>query len=107
MRIKGCDLVDRGLRQAHFIAQCAQVTGRKTVVAILDEVEEFDQEIRAARPGAKKFTNLTVRVAVKLSSLGKSSGPLPRSYIQGAPVRASVGCSRLPHATSYPSSRDL
>jgi ABC-2 type transport system ATP-binding protein len=47
----------------------------------------------------EEFTNLTVRVAVKLSSLGESSGPLPRSYIQGPPVLASVGCSRLPHAT--------
>ena len=27
MRIKGRDLVDRGLRQAHFVTQCAQVAG--------------------------------------------------------------------------------
>ena len=62
-------------------------------------MEEFDQEIGPARAGAKEFTNLTVRVAVKLSSLGESSGPLPGSDIQGPPVLASVGCSRLPHAT--------
>jgi hypothetical protein len=61
------------------------------MVAILDEVEEFDQEIRPARPGAKKFPNLTVSVAVKLSSLGESPGPLPRSYVQGPLVLASVG----------------
>jgi hypothetical protein len=75
------------------------MAGREIMVAILDQMEEFDEQIRPARPGAKEFTNLTVRVAVKLSSLGKSSGPLPRSYIQGPPVLASVGCSRLPHAT--------
>jgi hypothetical protein len=51
------------------------------MVAVLDEMEEFDEEIGTARPGAEKFTDLTVRVAVKLSSLGESSGPLPRSYI--------------------------
>jgi hypothetical protein len=51
------------------------------MVAVLDDMEEFDQEIGPARPGAKKFTDLTVRVAVKLSSLGESSGPLPGSYV--------------------------
>ena len=77
------------------------------MVAVLDQMEEFDQEIGPARARAKEFTNLTVRVAVKLSSLGESSGSLPGSNIQGPPVLASVGCSRLPHATLLHLSRRM
>ena len=36
------------------------------MVAILDEVEKFDQEIGPARPRAKKFTNFAERVAVMI-----------------------------------------
>ena len=106
MRIKGRDLVDRQLWQAHLVAQCAQVAGRKVMVAILDEVEKFDQEIGATRPRAEMLTNQAERIAVKLSSLGESSGTLPRSYVQGPLVLASVRCRLLPHATSSPFSRD-
>jgi len=54
-------------------------------------MEVFDQEIGPSRARTKKFTDLTVRIAVKLSSLGESSGSLPGSDIQGPPVLASVG----------------
>ena len=69
------------------------------MVAILDQMEEFDEEIGPARPGAKEFTNLAKRVPVKLPPLGESSGALPRANIAGPPVRASVGCGLLLHAT--------
>jgi hypothetical protein len=67
------------------------MAGRKIVVAILNEMEEFDKEVGPARPRAKQFTNLAKRVPVELPPLGKSSGPLPRPNIKGSPVRASVG----------------
>ena len=69
------------------------------MVAILDQMEEFDEEIRTARPGAKEFANLAKRVPVKLPPLRESSGALPRANIEGPPVRASVGRSLLLHAT--------
>jgi hypothetical protein len=69
------------------------------VVAILDEMEEFDKKVGPARPRAKEFTNLAKRVPVKLPPLGESSGALTRANIEGPRVRASVGCSLLPHDT--------
>src|SRR6478672_9130036 len=75
------------------------MAGGEIVVAILDQMEEFDEEIGPARPGAKEFANLAKRVPVKLPPLGESSGALPRANIEGPPVRASVGCSLLLHAT--------
>src|SRR6478752_7773625 len=75
------------------------MAGGEIVVAILDQMEEFDEKIRPARPGAKEFANLAKRVPVKLPPLRESSGALPRANIEGPPVRASVGCSLLLHAT--------
>src|SRR6476620_5483288 len=75
------------------------MAGGEIVVAILDQMKEFDEEIRPARPRAKEFANLAKRVPVKLPPLGESSGALPRANIEGPPVRASVGCSLLLNAT--------
>src|SRR5262245_38775094 len=75
------------------------MAGGEIVVAILDQVEEFDEEIRPARSGAEEFANLAKRVLVKLPPPGESSGSLPRANIEGPPVRTSVGCSLLLHAT--------
>src|SRR5262245_38796978 len=75
------------------------MAGRKAVVAILDQMEEFDEEIRPARPRANEFANLAERVPVKLPPLGESSGALPRANIEGPPVRAPVGCGLPLHAT--------
>lgn len=69
------------------------------MVAILDQMEEFDEQIRPARPGAKEFPNLAKRAPFKLPPLGESSGALPRANIEGPPVRGSVGRSLLLHAT--------
>jgi hypothetical protein len=43
MRIERGDLVDRGLRQSHFIAEGAQMRRREIVVAILNEMQKLDQ----------------------------------------------------------------
>ena len=69
------------------------------MVAILDQMEDFDEEIWPARPGAKEFPNLAKRVPFKLPPFGESSGALPRANIEGPPVRCSVGRSLLLHAT--------
>src|SRR5262245_19078854 len=75
------------------------MAGRKAVVAILDQMEEFDEEIRPARPRANEFANLAERVPVKLPPLGESSRTLPRANIEGPPVRVPVGCGLPLHAT--------
>jgi hypothetical protein len=62
------------------------MTGGEIVVAILDEMEEFDEEIGSARPGTKEFTNLVKCVPVKLPTLRKGSGAFPRANIEGPPV---------------------
>jgi hypothetical protein len=62
MGIKGRDLVDCCLRQARLLAQSAQMAGRKTVIAILDKVEEFNEEVRLARPRTQELTHLAERV---------------------------------------------
>ena len=77
MGIKGCDLVDRCLRQAHLLTQRTQMAGRKMVVAVLDQMEKLDQQIGPARPGAEQFTHLAKRVTLNLPSLGKGPGALP------------------------------
>ena len=92
MRVKGRDLVDSRLRQPHFIAQSSQMARGEIVVAVLDEMQEFDQKIGPARPRTKQFTNLPKRVLGKLPSLGKTPSPPPRSGIAGPPILASAGC---------------
>ena len=68
------------------------------MVAILDQMEEFDEEIRPARLGAKEFANLAKRVPVKLPPLGKARArfrePTLRARRSGPPLVA-VFCSTL------------
>ena len=57
------------------------------MIAILDQVKIFDQEIGASRPVAEQFVYLLKRVGLELASLGKGPGPLARADMSCRPVR--------------------
>jgi hypothetical protein len=46
------------------------------MIAVLDEMQIFDQEIGAARLAAQQISDLLLRIGVDLPSLGEGAGPL-------------------------------
>src|ERR1022692_4809878 len=64
MGIESRDLVYSCLRQGHFLAKRPQVPCREIVIAILDQMQELDEEIRATRPGAEQFAHLPKRSVI-------------------------------------------
>jgi len=107
MGIEGGDLVGRGLRKPHLLAEGTQVSGRNIVVAILNEVQIFDQEVVAPRLGLEKLADLLKRLGFKLPTLGKSPCAFARSYMSCRPVGATVAWGLLLHSTLPSSLRPL
>ena len=63
MRVEGRDLVDFGEREPHLLRQRGEMGGREMAVAILDQVQMFDQQIAPARTvgRAKRSTSSRAR----------------------------------------------
>ena len=100
MGIERGDLVDRGLRQTHFVAKRAQMRCREIVVAILDQVQKLDQEIGAA--GRATLAVLRTSRSASTSSwrpLGKARArfrePTLRAGRSGPPLFA-IFCATPP-----------
>ena len=51
--VEGGDLVDLGLRQPQLLGQRRHVLGRDMAVAVLDQVQELDQQVAPARAVAQ------------------------------------------------------
>jgi len=83
------------------------VSGRNIVVAILNEVQIFDQEVVAPRLGLEKLADLLKRLGFKLPTLGKSPCAFARSYMSCRPVGATVAWGLLLHSTLPSSLRPL
>ena len=68
--VEGCDLEHLGHRQPHLLGQRPEVRRREVAVAILDEMEVFDQKITAARAVAQQGGDLIEGGLVNLAPAG-------------------------------------
>ena len=73
MGIETGNLINFGLRQAHFLGQGADVGGAEVAVGILNEMQKLDQEIAVARPVPQKRQDVAMCLIVELTPLGRPS----------------------------------
>ena len=71
MGVKGRHFPDLGHRHAHFFRQRPQMRGGKVAVCILNEMQELDQQVAAARTVAQKRAHLVPSAIFQLSALGR------------------------------------
>ncbi len=106
--VEGSDLVDLGLRHAHILGQGAQVPRRQMPVPVLDQVEEFDQEIAASLARSQQLAHVRQSPVVDRPPLGPAvSAPTrnfsihPRSsstqMLKGIPRRPGSEQGRIGH----------
>ena len=100
MGIEGRDLIGVGLRNTHFLAQGAQMPSRDIMVAVLDQMQELDEKIPAARPIAEQRAHLLESLEIELTPLGEGPRALALAIMPRRPVGgASVAPDALIHAT--------
>jgi hypothetical protein len=98
MGVEGCHFEGCGLRQAQFIAKGPQMSRRDIVVAILNQVEIFNEEVVTPGAVAQQLSNLLKRGEVELPSLGKTPCALSGSDMSCWPVRPTIHRGFLCHA---------
>ena len=79
--VEGRDLVHLRLRQPHLVRERRQVLRRQAAVAILDQVQELDQQVPPPRPLAEKLADLVRRRRLDLPPPRREAPPpttLPR-----------------------------
>ena len=102
MGVEGRDLVSGRLRQTHLLAQRPQMGRGDIMIAVLNQVQIFDQQIGATRLAAQQFLYVLERVVFELASFGKASGPLARADMSCRPVRSAAAIwGLLLHAYSH------
>ena len=74
LRVERGDFENLGLRHAQFRGEGRKVPRRKVAMAILDQMEIFDQQIALARQIAKKGLDLLNSSRLDLASLGNCPG---------------------------------
>ena len=70
MGVEGRHFVDLGLRQPHLVCERHQVAGVQAAVSVLEKVQEFDQQVPAARTLAEKSADLVMGGRVELAAFG-------------------------------------
>jgi hypothetical protein len=97
MRVEGRDLVDLDESQAKLRSERREMARLQATVAVLDEVQEFDQEIGPARPIPEEGSDFVVGERVDLPpSRGCTGLPPTRSRMDNASRRLLVaGWSRI------------
>ena len=75
MRVEGCDLIDLGQSEPHFLRQSGEMRGRKMTVAILDQVQMLDQQIAPTLALAKERTYFLKRARLDLAALWRARAP--------------------------------
>src|SRR6056297_4074694 len=108
MRIERRHLIDFGLRDAQLFGQRPQMRGGQMTKTILNEMQILDQQIAAARRGAKQLLHLLPWLILELAALRRVTAlalarfPDALAFIQ---CHARVPClrsARQIHITSPP-----
>src|ERR1700687_6280358 len=90
MRVEGCDLIDLGQSEPHFLCQSGEMRGREITVAILDQVQMLDQQIAPTLTLAKERAYFVKRARVDLAALWRARRPASA----GVPVMLGRPCLR-------------
>jgi hypothetical protein len=69
MCIEGRNLVSRGLRESHLLAERAQMAGGNIVVAVLNEMQILDEQVVTPRLIPQKLAYLLERLSIELPPL--------------------------------------
>ena len=85
MGVEGGDLVDLDQRQLHLLGQRRQMPRMEATVLVLEQMQEFDQQIAPARPVAEQRPHLRQRLR------DRPGGPWACCGRRAAPSRD--GCS--------------
>src|SRR3546814_7277634 len=72
MIVEARDLINLRLRQAHILGERPQMRSRQTTVAILDQMQELDQQIPAPHAVAQKLPDLCQCDLVQRPPLGSA-----------------------------------
>ncbi len=92
MRVEGRDLVHLGEGQLHLLGEGCEMGRRQMVVAVLNEVEMFDEKIPATRPVTEQFPNLGEHPGIDLAAFRmKGRVPAPPARVTMFP-RSRGGC---------------
>jgi hypothetical protein len=75
MGVEGCDLIDLGQSEPHFLRQSGEMRGRKMTVAILNQVQMLDQQIAPPLALAKERTYFLKRARLDLAALWRARTP--------------------------------
>src|SRR5262249_24502089 len=103
MCIEGRNLVSRGLRESHLLAERAQMAGGKIVVAGLNEVQRFDEEVGGPRLSPQKLAYLLERLSIELPPLREGPRSLARPDMSCRPVGAAPARGLLLHLPTFQS----
>ncbi len=98
MGIKCRDLVGFGLRHPKLLAKRPQMARRDGVVAVLNEVQIFDEKIMPPGPVPEKGADFLQRFEIELASLGEGPRPLARADMSRRPVGTAITWGLLLHA---------
>ena len=77
MGVEGRDLVDLGLRHVQLFGQGGEMSGRQMAVLVLDQVQEFDQQIAPPLGISQQGADLGLRRRLDLPALGHGASPAP------------------------------
>ena len=87
--VEGGDLVDLGLGEAQLLGQGRDVLGGDVAPAVLDQVEELDQEVAPAWPIAQQRPDSVECLGLDLpAAAGGPPAALALAWMQGPPRRA-------------------
>ncbi len=87
--VEGGDLVDLGLGEAQLLGQGRDVLGGDVAPAVLDQVEELDQEVAPAWPIAEQRPDSVECLGLDLpAAAGGPPAALALAWMQGPPRRA-------------------
>ena len=73
VRVERRDLECIRHRKSHLLGKRGQVSHRDAVVAVLDEVQELDQQVALTWPIAEQFAHLVKRLRLDLATLRHSA----------------------------------
>jgi hypothetical protein len=77
MIVERGDLVDLGLRQPHLLGQRPQMACGEAAIFVLDQMQEFDEQVGSARLGAEKSLDFSQSAVIEWSTLGAAIAAAP------------------------------
>ena len=99
MGVEGRDLVDFGLGKPHLFGERAHMGRGQMAVAVLDQMQEFDQEITVARLMTEENLDFRKRLIIQLPTLGMGSAlPLAAAGMPPFSWITFGRCHDLPHS---------